>query len=51
MRILLLDCETAPNTAYVWGMWKQNVSVSQLTDSSFVMCWAEEDAAGDSCAA
>lgn len=40
MRILLLDIETAPNTAYVWGLWKQNVSISQLTDSSFVMCWA-----------
>lgn len=40
MRILMLDVETAPNTAYVWGLWKQNVSVSQLTDSSFVMCWA-----------
>jgi DNA polymerase elongation subunit (family B) len=40
VRILLLDIETAPNTAYVWGLWKQNVSVSQLTDSSFVMCWA-----------
>lgn len=40
MRTLLLDIETAPNTAYVWGLWKQNVSISQLTDSSFVMCWA-----------
>lgn len=47
MRILLLDIETAPNTAYVWGLWKQNVSISQLVDSSFVMCWAAKWADSD----
>lgn len=40
MRILLLDIETAPNLAYVWGMYKQNISLSQLVDSGYVLCWA-----------
>lgn len=40
MKILLLDIETAPNTAHVWGLFKQNISISQLMDSSYVMCWS-----------
>lgn len=40
MKILLLDIETAPNTAHVWGLWEQNVGINQLLESSYVMCWA-----------
>ena len=40
MKILLLDIETSPNTAHVWGLWNQNVSLNQLMESSYVMCWA-----------
>lgn len=40
MKILLLDIETSPNTAHVWGLHKQHVSVKQLTDSSYTLCWA-----------
>lgn len=40
MKILLLDIETSPNTAYVWGLWKQNVSLSQMIESSRTMCFA-----------
>lgn len=40
MKILLLDIETAPNTAYVWGLFKQNISISQIVDSSAMLCWA-----------
>jgi DNA polymerase elongation subunit (family B) len=40
MKILLLDIETAPNTAYVWGLFKQNISISQVVDSSEMLCWA-----------
>jgi RNase_H superfamily len=47
MRILLLDIESAPNTAHVWGLWKQNISISQLLVSGYVLCfaakWLEED--------
>ena len=40
MKILLIDIETAPNTAYVWGLFKQNISISQIVDSSAMLCWA-----------
>jgi DNA polymerase elongation subunit (family B)/predicted RNA-binding Zn-ribbon protein involved in translation (DUF1610 family) len=40
MKILLLDIESAPNTAYVWGLFKQNISISQIVDSSKMLCWA-----------
>ena len=28
------------NTAHVWGLWKQNVSLSQLQESSYTLCYA-----------
>jgi len=40
MKILLLDIETSPNTAHVWGLYNQNVGLNQLMESSYVMCWA-----------
>lgn len=40
MKILLLDIETAPNTAYVWGIFKENIPIARLRDSSYVMCFA-----------
>lgn len=40
MKILLLDIETSPNTAHVWGLWQNDVSISQLMESSYVMCWS-----------
>jgi len=53
MKILLLDIETSPNTAHVWGLWQQNVSINQLMESSYVLCYAakwlgEEDVYFDS---
>jgi predicted transcriptional regulator len=29
-RILILDIETAPNRAYVWRFWRQNVYLDQI---------------------
>lgn len=40
MRILLLDIETAPNLAHVWGLWNQNVGLSQLLESGYTLCWS-----------
>jgi hypothetical protein len=40
MNVLLLDIETAPNLAHVWGLWQQNVGLPQLIDSGYVLCWA-----------
>lgn len=39
VRILTLDIETTPNLAYVWGLFKQNISIGQLQEASNVLCW------------
>lgn len=39
-KILLIDIETAPNRAYVWGMWKNNVGLNQLISTGYVLCWS-----------
>jgi predicted PolB exonuclease-like 3'-5' exonuclease len=40
LKILLLDIESSPNVAHVWGIWQQNVGINQLMESSYVLCWA-----------
>jgi hypothetical protein len=40
MKVLTIDIETAPNLAYVWGLWDQNVGLSQLVEASTVICFA-----------
>ena len=40
MKILLLDIESAPTSAYVWGLWQQNVGTNQIVDNGYVLCWA-----------
>ena len=37
-RILFLDIETAPNTAYVWALFDQNISTDQIVDTSYILC-------------
>jgi hypothetical protein len=49
-----LDCETSPNTAYVWGLWDQNIAIKQIIDSSYLLCYSakwlgEEQIFFDSC--
>ena len=39
-KILAIDIETAPHTAYVWGLFKQTVPISRLVDTGRVMCFA-----------
>ena len=39
MNILLLDIETSPNSAYVWGLYDQNIGINQMIDSSQVLCY------------
>lgn len=45
-RILVLDIETSPNLAYVWGLFKQDISLSQLAEVgqviSFAAKWHDE---------
>ncbi len=40
IRTLLLDIETAPHLATVWGLWQQNVGINQLLESGYTLCWA-----------
>ncbi len=40
MKILILDIETAPNLGHHWGLFNQNISLSQLQRSSYMLCWA-----------
>lgn len=38
MKILALDIETAPNTAHVWGLFKENIPLDRLRETSRVLC-------------
>lgn len=40
MKLLFIDIESAPLSAYVWGLWDQNISINQIIDSSGVLCFA-----------
>lgn len=37
MKIYILDIETAPNLAYVWGVWKQNIGENMMHSHSYIM--------------
>lgn len=39
-RILILDIETSPNLAYVWGQWKQNIGGNMFIEKSYIMSFA-----------
>ena len=40
MKLLLLDVETSPNTAFVWSLWKENIPLARLIETSKVLCWS-----------
>lgn len=40
MKLLLIDLETAPNVAHVWGMFNQNISTKQIQATGYTLCWA-----------
>jgi len=39
-KILVLDIETAPIAAYVWGLWDQNVYIDQIISNWYMLTWA-----------
>lgn len=39
-RILILDIETAPISAYVWSLWKQSVFIDQIKNDWFMLTWS-----------
>lgn len=40
MKLLLLDIETAPHLATVWGLWQQNVATNQIIEAGYTLSWA-----------
>lgn len=47
-RVLLIDIETTPVLAYVWGLWNQNISIERIKDDWHLLCfaykWLDKDA-------
>lgn len=39
-KILLLDIETAPLEVYTWGLWDQKISIDQIKEDWFMLCWS-----------
>lgn len=39
-KILHLDIEVSPTLATVWGLFKQNISINQITGNSEVLTWS-----------
>jgi uncharacterized protein YprB with RNaseH-like and TPR domain len=39
MKILMLDIETTPIKAYVWGLWDQNISIDQIIEPTEMLCF------------
>lgn len=39
-KILIFDIETSPITAYVWGLFKQNISIDAIVDDWYVISWS-----------
>ena len=39
-KILIVDIETAPKLAYVWGFWNTNVGLNQTLSSTYIMSYA-----------
>lgn len=38
--VLILDIETAPISAFVWGIWNQNIATNQIQSDWFCLTWA-----------
>jgi hypothetical protein len=39
-RVLIYDIETAPILAHVWGLWENNVALSQIVSDWHVLSWS-----------
>lgn len=39
-RLLTLDVETRPITAYTWGLWDQRIGINQIIDGGGLLSWA-----------
>lgn len=48
-KILVLDIETAPITAYTWGLFKQNIGLNQIKTDWHLLAWAAKWVGEDKC--
>jgi hypothetical protein len=39
-KILLFDIETSLIKGYFWSLWKQNISINQIIEDWYVICWS-----------
>ena len=39
-KVLIFDTETAPMSAYVWGLWKENIAWDHVQTQWFFLCWS-----------
>jgi len=39
-KVLIIDIETAPIMAFVWGIWQQNVGIQMIKSDWFCLTWA-----------
>lgn len=39
-KVLVLDIETAPIKSWVWGLWKNNVGLNQISSDWFILSYA-----------
>jgi DNA polymerase elongation subunit (family B) len=39
MKILILDIETAPTLAHVWGLWGENIPIQRIVKPGYVLCF------------
>ncbi len=42
MRILVIDIETSPSLVYTWGLFDQNIGISQVVKPTEVICFAAQ---------
>jgi DNA polymerase elongation subunit (family B) len=40
LKLLILDIESAPHTAFVWGIWNENIPLDRLMEHGRTLCWA-----------
>lgn len=39
-KILILDIETAPLKAFIFNLWKQNITIDKIISDWFCICWS-----------
>lgn len=38
-KILLVDIETSPSQAYIWGLWQEVTSTEMIESDWYILCW------------